>query len=194
MAPECIQPNPNPVILAGLNLKPFVQHKPLFPGQIVQIVQVFQGKLFYGGGVSAPSECLLLPVESTAPGRNRPQAKKLQAGGEFFALNRLAHLSPQLNGSSRYGDGWLVGQVTERQLFVPLNFHRHKISPETFPSLWGVHPIYLFTTIEWPDQAARRPQNGTSAENECGAAKGGDRKPAEQEYHVRPALRLVQTL
>jgi hypothetical protein len=123
MAPEYIQPNPNPVIIAGLNLKLFVQHQPLFPGQAVQIIQVFQGKLFYGGGVSAPSECSLMSVESTAPGRNRPQAKQLQAGGEFFALNRLAHVSPQLNGSSRYGDGWLVGQVTERQFLVPLDYH-----------------------------------------------------------------------
>ena len=40
----------------------------------------------------------MLFVESTAPGRNRPQPKQFQAGGEFFALNRLAHLSPQLNG------------------------------------------------------------------------------------------------
>ena len=127
MDPEGIQPNPNPVIPAGLNLKLFVQHQPLFPGQVVQIVQVFQGKLFYGGGVSAPQECSLLFVESTAPGRNRPQAKQFQAGGEFFALNRLAHVSPQLNGSSCYGNGWLVDQVTERQLLFLFNF-KHDIS------------------------------------------------------------------
>lgn len=124
MDPEGIQPNPNPVIPAGLNLKLFVQHQPLFPGQVVQIVQVFQGKLFYGGGISAPQECSLLFVESTAPGRNRPQTKKFQAGSEFFALNRLAHVSPQLNGSSRSGDGRLVGQVTDSRFLVPFNYHR----------------------------------------------------------------------
>ena len=112
MAPECIQPNPDPVIIAGLNLKRFVQRQPLFPGQVVQIVQVFQGKLFYGGGVSAPPERSLLFIEAAAPGRNRPKAEQPQAGGEFFALNRLAHVPPQLKGGSLQGAGGLVGQVT----------------------------------------------------------------------------------
>ncbi len=35
--------------------------------------------------------------------------------------------------------------------------------------------------------------NGASAEDECGAAKGGGRKQAEEENHVRPVLRLVPT-